>query len=626
MQAPLIDNRSYADLVAQTEQLAEQFSGWQPRARRAAGRRPGADPHLRPLRRAGDRAPQPRAGQELPGLPEPHRRLAASAAAGPRAADLPAWPRTARSTPWSRQAPWSRRRRRTGSPDDVVFETERSWSSPAPSCRPPTSATPDRHLQRPHRRRPRAWPTSRSPSSTGDQPSPHQLYLACDPLLTQPGRKDVTLTLASPDTWQWAELADQLGVLGRRQWQHGDQQRRRSGGCLARDPVRAARAGPVRDQRDRGRLAAGTARAAASAGRDRAAAGVDRDRRQEPAGPDPPAGPVSRRQLRPRFYLSADDAFAAGGARRDLRSSLSQPGADRRRCAAPLVSIRRTARWLPLGQSSAAARADGRHRLRASRRHPGLHPGRRDQLPRAHVVAVDSLYRTRTGRWLRVDVAGGPVRHPARDRRAHRGLRLGAAAAGRHHRRRPAGPARGPVPSPAAFCNCQPDRPEQGLLPAGPAAAIQRHLLRRLPGRAGPARRGRHPQRDPDQPAGIVGDPVAAVGPRPRQSRRSPGRCPTGASGTRRAASYAFTGRRPGEHHPARSHRAPAVVNGEPGYWVRARLVGGKLRNAAGYRRTQSGGSYSVSPPRLRAPGHQGAVTVTATARAAAAGSRSRPA
>ena len=37
----------------------------------------------------------------------------------------------------------------------------------------------------------------------GDQPSPHQLYLACDPLLTQPGPKDVTLTFASPDTWQW---------------------------------------------------------------------------------------------------------------------------------------------------------------------------------------------------------------------------------------------------------------------------------------------------------------------------------------------------------------------------------------------------------------------------------------
>ena len=30
MQAPLIDKRSYADLVAQTTQLAGQFSGWQP--------------------------------------------------------------------------------------------------------------------------------------------------------------------------------------------------------------------------------------------------------------------------------------------------------------------------------------------------------------------------------------------------------------------------------------------------------------------------------------------------------------------------------------------------------------------------------------------------------------------
>ena len=31
MQAPLIDKRSYADLVAETSQLAGQFSGWQPR-------------------------------------------------------------------------------------------------------------------------------------------------------------------------------------------------------------------------------------------------------------------------------------------------------------------------------------------------------------------------------------------------------------------------------------------------------------------------------------------------------------------------------------------------------------------------------------------------------------------
>jgi hypothetical protein len=38
----------------------------------------------------------------------------------------------------------------------------------------------------------------------GDRPMPHALYLACDPLLAQPGAKDVILTLRSSQTWQWA--------------------------------------------------------------------------------------------------------------------------------------------------------------------------------------------------------------------------------------------------------------------------------------------------------------------------------------------------------------------------------------------------------------------------------------
>jgi hypothetical protein len=203
MRAPPIDKRSYEDLVAETGDLAQRLSGWRPRAdgRSDAGQAlisifgRFAELVVERLNRAPDKSYL--AFLNLIGTsllpPQPARvpltfQLAANS---PVDAVVPAGTRAA--------APPSE-----GEADEVVFETERDLVVTRAQLRAvyvsdtETDTYSDRTAQ--------ATGLVDAPFAVfdGDQATPHQLYLACDPLLTGPGPKDVTLTLASPDAWQWA--------------------------------------------------------------------------------------------------------------------------------------------------------------------------------------------------------------------------------------------------------------------------------------------------------------------------------------------------------------------------------------------------------------------------------------
>ena len=202
MQAPDIDTRSYADLVTQTGELAAQYSGWKPPP-----------------------AGQPDAGQALIGIfgrfaelvierlnraPDKNYlaflNLIGAAPLPPRPARVPLTFRLATGSPVDAAVPAGTLAAApplAGEQDDVVFETERSLVVTRAQLQ--AAYVSDTENDTCDDRSAEVTGAADQPFAvfTGDQRSPHQLYLACDPLLTQPGRGDVTLTLTSPDTFQW---------------------------------------------------------------------------------------------------------------------------------------------------------------------------------------------------------------------------------------------------------------------------------------------------------------------------------------------------------------------------------------------------------------------------------------
>jgi hypothetical protein len=203
MPAPPIDKRSYQDLVAETERLAQQLSGWQPRPDgqldaggaliRVFGR--FAELVVERINRAPDKSYL--AFLNLIGtsplLPQPARvpltfQLAANSpvdAAVPPGAQAAAPPLD-------------------GEADEVVFETERGLVVTRAQLQAVYSSDTETDTYSDRTAQATGLAEGRFAVFSGEAPTPHQLYLGCDPLLTQPGLKDVTLTLWSPDGWQWA--------------------------------------------------------------------------------------------------------------------------------------------------------------------------------------------------------------------------------------------------------------------------------------------------------------------------------------------------------------------------------------------------------------------------------------
>src|SRR5581483_9717152 len=183
----------------------------------------------------------------------------------------------------------------------------------------------------------------------GDQPSPHQLYLACDPLLTQPGGKDITLALTSRDTWQWLNWPISWAYWDGTGWHAVTGSSTVQGGtwqvtlpalpALTPSAVNSIQAGWLRAELELP-LPPG------QSGMSPESIAIGAKNPQDlivPLSPFPADSSVQR------FYLSADQAFSAGGAQVRMQVQLSQPG------IGPGVQLnwfyQADGQWLPLGQS-----------------------------------------------------------------------------------------------------------------------------------------------------------------------------------------------------------------------------------------------------------------------------------
>jgi hypothetical protein len=601
MAAPPIDHRSYQDLVTQTEQLAQQLSGWQPRT---DGQLDAGGALIRIFARlAGlvvdriNRAPDKSylaflnlIGTSL--LPPQPARVPLTfllAANSPVDAVVPAGTQVAAPPP-------------DGESDDVVFETEqelvvtRAQLQAAYVSDTRTDTYSDRTAQ--------ATGLADEPFAVfdGDQPSPHQLYLACGPLLTQPGPKDVTLTLASPDTWQWANWPISWAYWDGAQWQAAASSAAIGSGAWR---VTLSQLPPPTPQPING-IAAGWLRAQlempfppGETGQLPESIAVGARNPQDLAIPLAPFSDSAK-----FFYLSADDAFAAAGARVILRFSLSQPGV-----ADPSAGLqvrwsyrpggaRPATEWLPLGVSSSAAGQAGATDFALTDSTLGL---TRDGEVSFHVPMsppwLDSLYRTRTGRWLRADILAGQYATPPVISALSVDFgwelpRLGQITAAIPQ----AAPAA--VPSPAAFCNSSPIDLSMDFYPLGEQPRFNDTFYLACPDSLAQPGAVVNLTVTLTNPPGSLGGPVGAVS--ATKGTALTWEVSDGSQWHATAVSYSLTDS--GEVSITLPDPiAPAVVNGDQRYWVRARLAAGSYGQPAAYE-LQSGGSYGVTPGTLAPP------------------------
>jgi Baseplate J-like protein len=420
MRAPPIEPRGYAEIVAETSDLAERFSGW----------RPAPDG-------------QPDAGAALIGVfgrfaelvierlnraPDKHYlaflNLIGTSLLPPQPARVPLTFQLAANSPVDAAVPAGTQAAAPpldGEADEVAFETERDLVVTRGQLQAvyasdtETDTYSDRTAQ--------ATGLANGPFAafSGEAPTPHQLYLACDPLLTQPGLKDVTLTLWSPDSWQWANWPITWAYWDGAGWQAATSSARVEAGAEQAGAagfawrVTLAQLPPLTPHTVNG-IEAGWLRAQlelplppGETGHVPESFAIGARNPQDlalPLEPFPADGSVL-------FYLSADDAFAAAGARVRLRVGLSRRGE-----ATENLQLKWSYQtgdqngdrrdWVLLGQSSPGAAQVGAtdFALRdttlafTTDGEISFHVPVEPPWPR-------TLFRGRSGRWLRVDITSG---------------------------------------------------------------------------------------------------------------------------------------------------------------------------------------------------------------------------
>ena len=606
MQAPLIDKRSYADLVAETGQLAGQLSGWQPRS-----------------------GGQPDAGQALIGVfarfaelvierlnraPDKNYlaflNLIGASPIPPQAARVPLTFHLATSSPVDALVPagtLAAAPPQDQEQEDVVFETERSLVVTRAQLQAAyvSDTETDTYSDR------SAPATGTADESfavfAGDQPSPHQLYLACDPLLTQPGPKDVTFSFASPDTWQWVNWPiswaywDGAGwhtVAGSAVLQPGSWRVTLPAlPALIPSTINGAEAGWLR-----ARLELPLPPGRSGQLPDSIAIGARNPQDMTlPLAPFPPDSPVQR------FYLSADEAFGAGGARLTIRVQLSQPGAG---AGVQLNWLYQAdGQWLPLGQSSANAEQTGGTGFDF---HDGTRAFTQDGEISFHVPMSwpSSLYRSRTGRWLRIDVASGQYSTPPTAATLAVGYEWLLPQMGGITATVQPGPPADPVPPSAAFCNASELDLSKDFYPFGQQPQFNDTFYVACPealARPGAIIKLSVTLNNPSSaPATQVPPPV-----RTQDSPQITWEVSDGSQWHAVPANYPFTAN--GQVSITLPNPlGQASVNGQQGYWLRARLTGGSYGVPAGYRPDDKG-NYAFAPATVSPPIVK-AVTVTATA------------
>lgn len=602
MQAPLIDKRSYGDIVAQTGQLAGQFSGWQ--ARPDGQPDPGlaliqifgrfAELVIERLNRAPDQ-------NYLAFL-----NLIGASPLPPRAARVPLTFHLASGSPVDAVVPaGALAAAPAGDAGEVVFETERELVVTRSQLL--AAYVSDTEADTYSDRTGPATGAADQPFAVfaGDQPSPHQLYLACDPLLTQPGAKDITLTLVSPDSWQWQNWPVSWAYWDGAGWQAATSSSVVQSGAwrvslpalpaLTPTAVSGIQAGWLRAQLDlplppgqSGQLPESIAIGARSP--------------QDvtlPLSPFPADSPVQR------FYLSADEAFGAGGAKVTVHVHLSQPGAG---AGVALNWLYQAGdQWLALGQSSASAVQTGTSGFVFQ---DGTKAFTQSGDISFHVPMSwpRSLYRTRTGRWLRIDIASGqystpPVADTLTVDFGWQLPQLGSIQASGQP-----GPPPAPGPAPAAFCNSAEIDLSKDFYPLGTQPQFNDAFYVACPEALA-------------SPGVVVTLGVTLTNPvAPAVTPVLPvytGASPTiawevsdGSQWHATPAAYAFT--LSGQvSFTLPSPIAQATVNGVQKYWLRARLVSGSYGVPA-YYEPQTDGSYKFHPATLAPPVIK-TLTITAT-------------
>jgi hypothetical protein len=603
MPAPPIDKRSYEDLVAETERLAQQLSGWRPRPDgrpdagsaliRIFGR--FAELVVERLNRAPDKnylaflnligtsllPPQP-ARVPLTFYPAANSPVDAVVPAGTRAAAPPL----------------------DGETDEVVFETERALVVTRTQLQAvyvsdtETDTYSDRTAQ--------ATGLVEEPFAAfgGQAPTPHQLYLACDPLLTQPGAKDVTLALASPDSWQWTNWPITWAYRDGANWRAAAGIARVEAGAtnftwrvtlpqlppLTPHAVNGIEAGWLRAQLELPLSPGETGHLPESI-----AIGA-----RNPQDLTVPLSPFPDDSAVKRFYLSADEAFAAAGARVVLHVSLSRPGA--------ATDLRLTwyyqagDHWQPLGQSSADEQQLGATDFALR---DGTLAFTRDGEISFHVPVQPpwprTLYRTRRGRWLRVDIDGGQYTTPPEIASLTVDHDWELPRLGRITIAVPQASAEA-LPPPAALFNASALDLSKDFYPLGEQPRFNDTFAVAIPEAL--ARPGAVVKLSVTltNPAKATGAPVPPV--RTEDNPKLAWELSDGRQWRATAADYALTTN--GEvsftlPDPIR----PTPVNGDERYWLRARLIRGSYGAPATYRQNPDG-SYvlipaTVAPPVIKA-------------------------
>lgn len=607
MQAPLIDKRSYADLVAQTTKLAGQFSGWQPQ--------PGGQPDpgtaligvfgrfaellIQRLNRAPDK-------NYLAFL-----NLIGASPLPPRAARVPLTFHLSTSSPVEAMVPAGTLAAAPAADADageVVFETERPLAITQAQLL--AAYVSDTENDTYSIRLDEVTGQADAPFAifAGDQPSPHQLFVACDPLLTQPGTKDITLTLASPDTWQWQNWPISWAYWDGAAWQSVSAGSSVQGGAwqvtLSRLPVLPpSLVGPTTAGWLRASLNLPLPPGQADMVPESVAIGA-----RNPQDLTLPLSPFPADSTVQRFYLSADQAFSAGGAQVRVQVQLSQPG------VGPGVQLnwfyQADGQWLSLGQSSASATQTGTSSFAFS---DGTQAFTRNGEISFHVPMrwPSSVYRTRTGRWLRVDVASGqysttPLAEAVTVEYDWLLPSLGSVTVAAQPS---AGTVASPVPPAAAFGNSGTIDLTKDFYPFGQEPRFNDTFYVACPDTLATPGAVLTLNVTLTNPIGATSAPVPVV--QPTGSLGITWEVCDGTQWHKTPAAYTFT--TSGQLSlTLPSPVAPGEVNGQQGYWLRARLTDGGYGEPATYTQN-SDHTYTYQAATYAAPVVSG-ITIGATA------------
>ncbi|MGQ0778526.1 MAG: putative baseplate assembly protein [Pseudonocardiales bacterium] len=403
-QPPPIDPRDRYELIKQTTELAQRYSDWRPDPERPD---PGqaligifarfAELVVQRINRAPERnylAFLSLIGtQPLPPLPARVPLTFSLAERSQADAVVPAGTQVA-------AAPLA------GEQDEVVFETDTALVVTPAQLRAVVVGDTENDSYRDRTTQASGEDPNPFPPFVGDHPVPHQLFVACDPALTGPGEKTVTIVVTTPHGTQLHSWRISWAYWDGTAWQSASPTPTLPDGAwrvrftgLPQLPVRDVNgisAGWLRAQLDMP-LPPGESGLAPES-----VAVGSRAPQDEVAGLFP-FGATSQVKF---FYLSADETIATGSATVNFTVALARPGVVRN-AAIPVQlvwSYKVGSEWKELGRSS--SQAERLSEIEAGLRDGSLALTRNGDISfRAPQQWPRELYYGRYGRWLRVEIA-----------------------------------------------------------------------------------------------------------------------------------------------------------------------------------------------------------------------------